>query len=130
MQEFHLNLPPEIASWLLTGGSAWLEPLSPQPKGSPQEEKYPPGSTVFIAADKKWEAKVKTISTFRIKESSWQVIAQTGFPEILSEGLSLIEKKYLTESFYNQFEKSFSVKLKKNPWVYFITVEGIKITAI
>lgn len=70
MQEFDLNLPQEITSWLFSGGTAWLEPLSPQPKNTPQGEKYSPGSTVYIAEDKRWEAKAKTISTFGIKESS------------------------------------------------------------
>ncbi len=130
MQEINLNLPPNIVSWLLEGGTAWLEPVIPQPKDEPSEVKYPEGKLVRIDSDKKWQATVETITSFRIKDSNWEVIALTGFPEILEESLSLLEKKYLTESFYNQFEKNFPGKLKKNVWVYYITVKDIKITPI
>ena len=129
MQAIDLKLPPEITSWLFEGGTAWIEPLDPQPQNTPLETKYSPGSIVCLVNEKKLEAKIKTISTLRIKESNWQIIAQTGFPEVLEDSLSLLEKKYLAESFYNQFEKNFPGKLKKNPWVYFITVENIEITS-
>ncbi len=128
MQKVYLNLPASITSWLFEGGTAWLEPLAHQTKDKPTEVKYSDGTLVCIDGDKKWQAIVKATSSFRIKESDWEVIALTGFPEILEESLSLLEKKYLTESFYNQFDKNFPGKLEKNVWVHFITVENVKIT--
>ena len=41
------------------------------------------------------------------------------------ESIAILE--YLAESFYNQFEKIFSIEFKKNPWVYFITVEDTEV---
>ena len=129
MEEVYLDLPSLVTTWLLEGGTAWLEPFGPQPKKIPPKLKYSPGTIVHFESNRKWKAQVKTVSCLRIKDSGWEIIAKTGFPEILNESLSLIEKKYLTESFYNQFEEIYPGSLKKNPWVYFITIKDIKTTA-
>jgi|TARA_B110000438_G_C15468519_1_gene502057 hypothetical protein len=54
MQEINLNLPPEIASWLFEGGTAWrIELIDPHPKNTPLIAKYSSGSIVTIIGDKK-----------------------------------------------------------------------------